>query len=171
MTSSTSKLFGFLLDALDDESAEHFAQLKALLDAAGVAYKVNPRLVRGLDYYNRTVFEWVTDALGSQGAVCSGGRYDGLVEKLGGRATPAVGWAMGMERFIATDMSRVRIIPAAPTSAPPIMSAWLPIVNPAMAAAMPENELSSEMTTGMSAPPMGSTAVTPSSRARAVAAQ
>jgi histidyl-tRNA synthetase len=90
-----------MLDALDDESAEHFAQLKALLDAAGVAYKVNPRLVRGLDYYNRTVFEWVTDALGSQGAVCSGGRYDGLVEKLGGRATPAVGWAMGMERFIA----------------------------------------------------------------------
>ncbi|MGI9272157.1 MAG: histidine--tRNA ligase [Woeseiaceae bacterium] len=90
-----------MLDALDEESAEHFAQLKALLDAAGVAYTVNPRLVRGLDYYNRTVFEWVTDALGSQGAVCSGGRYDGLVEKLGGRATPAVGWAMGMERFIA----------------------------------------------------------------------
>ena len=90
-----------MLDALDEESAEHFAQLKALLDAAGVAYTVNPRLVRGLDYYNRTVFEWVTDALGAQGAVCSGGRYDGLVEKLGGRATPAVGWAMGMERFIA----------------------------------------------------------------------
>ena len=62
---------------------------------------MNPRLVRGLDYYSRTVFEWVTDALGSQGAVCSGGRYDGLVEKLGGRATPAVGWAMGIERFVA----------------------------------------------------------------------
>ena len=90
-----------MLDFLDDESAAHFDQLKALLDAADVAYSVNPRLVRGLDYYNRTVFEWVTDALGSQGAVCSGGRYDGLVEKLGGRATPAVGWAMGMERFVA----------------------------------------------------------------------
>ena len=90
-----------MLDFLDDESAAHFDQLKALLDAADVAYSINPRLVRGLDYYNRTVFEWVTDALGSQGAVCSGGRYDGLVEKLGGRATPAVGWAMGLERFIA----------------------------------------------------------------------
>ena len=90
-----------MLDVLDDESAAHFALLKALLDAAGVAYTVNPRLVRGLDYYNRTVFEWVTDALGAQGAVCSGGRYDGLVEKLGGRATPAVGWAMGMERLVA----------------------------------------------------------------------
>jgi histidyl-tRNA synthetase len=90
-----------MLDALDDESAEHFEQLKVLLNTAGVAYSVNPRLVRGLDYYNRTVFEWVTDALGSQGAVCSGGRYDGLVEKLGGRATPAVGWAMGMERLVA----------------------------------------------------------------------
>jgi histidyl-tRNA synthetase len=90
-----------MLDFLDAESAEHFQQLKELLDAAGVAYSVNPRLVRGLDYYNRTVFEWVTGALGSQGAVCSGGRYDGLVEKLGGRPTPAVGWAMGIERFVA----------------------------------------------------------------------
>ena len=90
-----------VLDYLDEESVEHFAGLKALLDAAGVKYEVNPRLVRGLDYYSRTVFEWITDALGSQGAVCSGGRYDGLVEKLGGRATPAVGWAMGIERFVA----------------------------------------------------------------------
>jgi histidyl-tRNA synthetase len=90
-----------MLDFLDEESAEHFQALKGLLDAAGVAYTVNPRLVRGLDYYSRTVFEWVTDALGSQGAVCSGGRYDGLVEKLGGRATPAVGWAMGIERLVA----------------------------------------------------------------------
>ncbi len=90
-----------MLDYLDDESAGHFEGLRALLDAAGVVYAVNPRLVRGLDYYSRTVFEWVTDALGSQGAVCSGGRYDGLVEKLGGRATPAVGWAMGIERFVA----------------------------------------------------------------------
>jgi histidyl-tRNA synthetase len=90
-----------MLDFLDEESAEHYVGLKTLLDAAGVTYTENPRLVRGLDYYSRTVFEWVTDALGSQGAVCSGGRYDGLVEKLGGRATPAVGWAMGIERFVA----------------------------------------------------------------------
>jgi histidyl-tRNA synthetase len=90
-----------MLDYLDEESAAHFDGLQGLLDAAGVEYEINPRLVRGLDYYSRTVFEWVTDALGSQGAVCSGGRYDGLVEKLGGRATPAVGWAMGIERFVA----------------------------------------------------------------------
>ncbi len=90
-----------MLDYLDEASTEHFAGLRALLDAAGVAYTINPRLVRGLDYYSRTVFEWVTDALGSQGAVCSGGRYDGLVEKLGGRPTPAIGWAMGIERFVA----------------------------------------------------------------------
>jgi len=90
-----------MLDYLDDASAEHFEGLRRLLDAAGVEYTLNPRLVRGLDYYSRTVFEWVTDALGSQGAVCSGGRYDGLVEKLGGRATPAIGWAMGIERFVA----------------------------------------------------------------------
>jgi len=90
-----------MLDYLDEDSASHFTGLRDLLDAAGVAYEVNPRLVRGLDYYSRTVFEWVTDALGSQGAVCSGGRYDGLVEKLGGRATPAIGWAMGIERFVA----------------------------------------------------------------------
>lgn len=89
-----------VLDYLDDESAAHFSELKSMLDDNGVAYSVNPRLVRGLDYYNRTVFEWVTDALGSQGAVCSGGRYDGLVEKLGGKATPAIGWAMGVERLV-----------------------------------------------------------------------
>ena len=89
-----------MLDYLDDESAQHFAELKALLDAAGISYSVNPRLVRGLDYYNRTVFEWATDALGSQGAICAGGRYDGLVEKLGGRSTPAIGWAMGVERLV-----------------------------------------------------------------------
>jgi histidyl-tRNA synthetase len=89
-----------MIDHLDAESAAHFAGLKSLLDAADVPYTVNPRLVRGLDYYNLTVFEWVTDALGSQGAVCAGGRYDGLVEKLGGRATPAIGWAMGVERLV-----------------------------------------------------------------------
>ncbi len=90
-----------MLDYLDEESAEHFAGLKTLLDAADVKYSLNPRLVRGLDYYSRSVFEWVTDALGAQGAVCSGGRYDGLVEKLVGRPTPAIGWAMGIERFVA----------------------------------------------------------------------
>jgi histidyl-tRNA synthetase len=90
-----------MLDYLDEESAGHFAGLKALLDAADVKFSVNPRLVRGLDYYSRSVFEWVTDALGAQGAVCSGGRYDGLVETLGGRPTPAIGWAMGIERFVA----------------------------------------------------------------------
>jgi len=89
-----------MIDCLDEASTRHFEGLKGLLDSAGVPYEVNPRLVRGLDYYNLTVFEWITDALGSQGAVCAGGRYDGLVEKLGGRPTPAVGWAMGVERLV-----------------------------------------------------------------------
>jgi histidyl-tRNA synthetase len=89
-----------LHEHLDSESAEHFAQLQSLLDGMGIAYRINPRLVRGLDYYSRTVFEWVTDALGSQGTVCAGGRYDGLVEQLGGRPTPACGFAMGVERLI-----------------------------------------------------------------------
>ncbi|MGO2306335.1 MAG: histidine--tRNA ligase [Providencia sp.] len=89
-----------LFDYLDAESREHFDGLCKLLDSAGIQYRVNQRLVRGLDYYNRTVFEWVTTALGSQGTVCAGGRYDGLVEQLGGRGTPAVGFAMGMERMV-----------------------------------------------------------------------
>lgn len=89
-----------LLDHLDDESREHFEQLKATLDAAGIEYRINPRLVRGLDYYSRTVFEWTTTALGSQGTVCGGGRYDGLVEQLGGKPVPAVGFAIGLERLI-----------------------------------------------------------------------
>ena len=83
---------------LDDDSAEHLQRVTQMLDDAGVAYRLNPRLVRGLDYYTRTVFEWVTDRLGAQSAICSGGRYDGLVAQLGGRDTPAVGWALGMER-------------------------------------------------------------------------
>ncbi|WP_405242656.1 histidine--tRNA ligase [Lentisalinibacter salinarum] len=90
-----------ITEHLDGESAAHFAELQRILSAAGVDYTVNPRLVRGLDYYTRTVFEWVTDALGAQGAVCSGGRYDGLVEHLGGAPTPAIGWALGMERLVA----------------------------------------------------------------------
>ena len=89
-----------MLEFLDEESSRHFAGLKTLLDAAEVSYVVNPRLVRGLDYYNLTVFEWLTDALGSQGAICAGGRYDGLVEKLGGHPMPAIGWAMGIERLV-----------------------------------------------------------------------
>ncbi|MEL4272013.1 histidine--tRNA ligase [Shewanella xiamenensis] len=89
-----------LMDYLGEESSQHFAQLRELLDAVGIQYRVNPRLVRGLDYYNRTVFEWVTNSLGSQGTVLAGGRYDGLVAQLGGKETPAVGFAMGLERIV-----------------------------------------------------------------------
>ncbi|MDD1784180.1 histidine--tRNA ligase [Enterovibrio sp. ZSDZ35] len=89
-----------LSEYLDEESKQHFAGLCELLDAAGIQYTLNEKLVRGLDYYNRTVFEWVTESLGSQGTVCGGGRYDGLVEQLGGKATPAVGFAMGLERLV-----------------------------------------------------------------------
>ena len=89
-----------LHDFLDAESLEHFDALRALLDSSGVAYEINSRLVRGLDYYGKTVFEWVTDSLGAQGTVCAGGRYDGLVEQLGGKPTPAVGFGMGEERLV-----------------------------------------------------------------------
>ena len=89
-----------LSDYLSEESKQHFSGLCELLDAAGIEYRVNERLVRGLDYYNRTVFEWVTENLGAQGTVCAGGRYDGLVEQLGGKSTPAVGFAMGLERLV-----------------------------------------------------------------------
>ena len=90
-----------LVDDLDEESLKHFETLQALLHAAHIGYAINPRLVRGLDYYNRTVFEWVTDALGAQGTVCAGGRYDGLVAQLGGKAAPAAGFALGVERVLA----------------------------------------------------------------------
>ncbi|MGL4518076.1 MAG: histidine--tRNA ligase, partial [Shewanella sp.] len=89
-----------LMDFLGEESKTHFSQLRELLDAVGIQYTINPRLVRGLDYYNRTVFEWVTSSLGSQGTVLAGGRYDGLVAQLGGKDTPAVGFAMGLERIV-----------------------------------------------------------------------
>ena len=89
-----------LIDHLDEESKQHFLLLCERLDALGIQYRVNPALVRGLDYYNRTVFEWVTDMLGAQGTICAGGRYDGLVEQLGAKATPAVGFAMGIERLV-----------------------------------------------------------------------
>jgi histidyl-tRNA synthetase len=89
-----------ITDHLDPESQAHFASLRAHLDAVGIAYTVNPRLVRGLDYYTRTVFEWITTELGAQDAVCSGGRYDGLVAQLGGESTPGIGWALGEERIV-----------------------------------------------------------------------
>nr|HET7858625.1 ATP phosphoribosyltransferase regulatory subunit [Caldimonas sp.] len=82
------------------ESLALFDALRRILDAAGLEYRINPRLVRGMDYYNLTVFEWVTDRLGAQGTVCGGGRYDGLFEQLGGKRTPAVGWGMGIERML-----------------------------------------------------------------------
>jgi histidyl-tRNA synthetase len=89
-----------LEDFIDQESRDHFQQLCAMLDAANISYEVNPRLVRGLDYYGKTVFEWVTTNLGAQGTVCAGGRYDGLVEQLGGKPCPGVGFAMGVERLV-----------------------------------------------------------------------
>ena len=90
-----------LVDYLDDESAQQFERLKASLDDIGLEYTLNPRLVRGLDYYCKTVFEWVTDELGAQGTICAGGRYDGLVEQLGGKTTPAIGFALGVERILS----------------------------------------------------------------------
>ena len=89
-----------LSEHLDEESKAHFARVQQLLADNEISFTINPRLVRGLDYYSRTVFEWVTDQLGSQSAVCSGGRYDGLVEQLGGKSIPAVGWALGIERIV-----------------------------------------------------------------------
>jgi histidyl-tRNA synthetase len=102
-----------LAEDLGEESRAHFDALCAALDAIGVPYEVNPRLVRGLDYYSRTVFEWVTDALGAQDAVCSGGRYDGLIAQLGGEPTPAIGFALGMERVVAL-LAQSGEVPAAP---------------------------------------------------------
>ncbi|MFW1678451.1 histidine--tRNA ligase [Pontibacter sp. JAM-7] len=101
-----------LADYLDEESRAHFAELTAILDQAGVEYEINPRLVRGLDYYCKTVFEWVTDKLGAQGTVCAGGRYDGLVKQLGGKPTPAVGFAMGVERLVLL-LETLRCVPEA----------------------------------------------------------
>jgi histidyl-tRNA synthetase len=89
-----------LLDFLGQQSLAHFNSVKAILDANGVAYTINPRLVRGMDYYNLTVFEFITDQLGSQGTVCGGGRYDYLIEQIGGKPAPAVGWALGVERVL-----------------------------------------------------------------------
>jgi histidyl-tRNA synthetase len=99
-----------LIDHLGTESRAHFDGLCSILDAAGLEYRVNPRLVRGMDYYNLTVFEWVTERLGSQGTVCGGGRYDPLIEQLGGKPAPAVGWALGMERLLLL-LEEVGVVP------------------------------------------------------------
>jgi histidyl-tRNA synthetase len=104
-----------LTEYLDEESRQHFSGLCRHLEAVGIRYVLDPRLVRGLDYYTHTVFEWLTTELGSQGAVCSGGRYDGLVTQLGGDATPAVGWALGEERLVALlNKQHGEAAPAAP---------------------------------------------------------
>ena len=104
-----------LIDFLGAPSLAHFDALRAMLDAAGLAYRINPRLVRGLDYYNLTVFEWVTDQLGAQGTVCGGGRYDGLIEQLGGKPAPAVGFGLGIERLLLL-LQELRV--AVPSAAP-----------------------------------------------------
>ncbi|MFW9617647.1 histidine--tRNA ligase [Aquabacterium sp.] len=104
-----------LIDFLGEASLAHFSAVKQALDVAGIPYEVNTRLVRGMDYYNLTVFEWVTDKLGAQGTVCGGGRYDGLIAQLGGKPAPAVGWGLGMERLLLL-LQEVGI--AAPSTAP-----------------------------------------------------
>jgi len=102
-----------LMDFLGEASLAHFNAVRAILDAAGLAYRINPRLVRGMDYYNLTVFEWVTDHLGSQGTVCGGGRYDGLLEQLGGKPAPAVGFGLGIERLLLLMMELALPVPSA----------------------------------------------------------
>jgi histidyl-tRNA synthetase len=101
-----------MIDDLDPASAAHFEAVQAGLEAAGVAFVINPRLVRGLDYYNRTVFEWTTTLLGAQGTVCAGGRYDGLIAQIGGKPMPACGYAMGVERLLEL-LAAVRAVEAA----------------------------------------------------------
>ena len=102
-----------LMDYLGEQSLAHFDGLRALLDAQGIAYRINPRLVRGMDYYNLSVFEFVTTALGSQGTVCAGGRYDGLIAQVGGKPAPAVGWALGVERILEL-LKEQGLLPAVP---------------------------------------------------------
>ena len=103
-----------LLDYLDDAARAHFEAFQGMLRRGGIDFIINPRLVRGLDYYNRTVFEWVTDSLGAQGTVCAGGRYDGLIEQMGGKPAPACGFAMGIERLLALLASHSRVVVASP---------------------------------------------------------
>jgi len=122
-----------LIDFLGEASLAHLNAVRAVLDAAGLEYRINPRLVRGLDYYNLTVFEWVTDRLGSQGTVCGGGRYDGLFEQLGGKPTAAIGWGMGIERMLLL----LEEAGLGPAPAPPLAYAVVPstaVLAPAMLA-------------------------------------
>ena len=100
-----------LIDFLGDASLQHFNSVKRMLDACGVAYSINPRLVRGMDYYNLTVFEFITESLGSQGTICGGGRYDYLIEQIGGKAAPAVGWALGVERVLELVREQGAVVP------------------------------------------------------------
>jgi histidyl-tRNA synthetase len=102
-----------LIDFLDEASLAHFNGLRAMLDANGIAYRINPRLVRGMDYYNLSVFEFITDSLGAQGTICAGGRYDYLIEQIGGKPAPAVGWALGVERVLELVKASGAQIPAA----------------------------------------------------------
>ncbi|MEO8298471.1 MAG: ATP phosphoribosyltransferase regulatory subunit, partial [Burkholderiales bacterium] len=123
-----------LMDFLGAESLAHFAAVRALLDDAGLAYALNPRLVRGMDYYNLTVFEFVTDRLGAQGTVCGGGRYDGLIEQLGGKSAPAVGWGLGIERVLAL-LEESGTAPAVPVPDAYLIVPAVPAYGPAMRAA------------------------------------
>ena len=120
-----------LLDALDPESRDHFDTLRAMLDESGVPFTINPRLVRGLDYYTKTVFEWTTDRLGAQNAVCGGGRYDGLVEEIGGAPTPGVGFSAGVERLVAL------LAESGASAEPDPPAAWVAAVGPAAARVAP----------------------------------
>jgi histidyl-tRNA synthetase len=106
-----------LIDFLGEASLAHFNAVKAILDASGVSYRINPRLVRGMDYYNLTVFEFVTDRLGSQGTICGGGRYDYLIEQVGGKPAPAVGWALGVERVLSLLEEQGAALPKTPPHA------------------------------------------------------
>lgn len=115
-----------LLDFVDGAALAHFNAVRAILDANGVAYRINPRLVRGMDYYNLTVFEFVTDQLGSQGTICGGGRYDGLIEQLGGKPAPAVGWALGVERVVELLQAQQAPVPA------PTLDAYVVVASDAL---------------------------------------
>ena len=111
-----------IVERLEGEDAEHFAEVRALLDAAGIAYEIDPTLVRGLDYYTRTIFSFVCEGLGAQSEVGGGGRYDGLIEQLGGPATPAIGWAAGIERILLALGEEEAGAGATPSSPPPTTS-------------------------------------------------
>jgi histidyl-tRNA synthetase len=116
-----------LMDFLGEASLAHFAAVRGVLEAVGLEYRVNPRLVRGMDYYNLTVFEWVTDQLGSQGTVCGGGRYDGLIEQLGGKSAPAVGFGLGIERLLLLVQALDLPVPGAAPDAYAVVAPGTPL--------------------------------------------